>query len=71
MIISQPSVPSDKQSSSTPSLATPLSCLTLIGRSAQHRCNHKLVSLPISQLLYLVYLQLFFHLLTPYKLSDE
>ena len=53
MIIWYPSALSDKQSSSGHSLATGLSCLTLIGCSAQHRCNHKLVSLPISLLLYL------------------
>ena len=43
-MFSQPFVPSDKQSSPGTWLASLLSCPPPIGRSAQYRCNQKLVS---------------------------
>ena len=44
IMFSQPFVPSDKQSSPGSLLASLLSCPPPIGRSAQYRCNQKLVS---------------------------
>ena len=66
MLVWQPSVPCNKQSSSTHPLATPLSCQALIGCSAQHRCNQSL-SLSPSHYFSTLDLQLFIPLLTHYK----
>ena len=42
--VSEPSIPSDKQSSPVSPLVSQVSCLVPIGRPPQHRCNQKLVS---------------------------